>query len=136
LQRLTQRGLRSYVGSDADAAEVAAAARRAYDELAGVCAPLIGQRGIEALMARAVHLAQREHPWLVQAPERQEHPFAHIELCLTHQDPPTATAAGARVLANLAGLLVTLIGDGLTSRLVHAAWPTWSLDGPEEANTP
>jgi hypothetical protein len=138
LQQLTRRGLRSYVGSDANGAELAAATRRAYDELARACAPLIGQRGIEALMTRAVHLAQREHPWLLQPPERQdiEHPFGHIELCLTRQDPSMAAAAGARILANVAGLLVVLIGDGLTSRLLCAAWPTWFLDEPEEADTP
>jgi hypothetical protein len=89
-------------------------------------------------MARAVHLAQREHPWLLQAPERQniERPFGHVELCITRQDPSTAADAGARVLANLAGLLVVLIGDGLTSRLLRAAWPTWTLDEPEETDTP
>lgn len=89
-------------------------------------------------MTRAVHLAQREHPWLSQAPERQdiEHPFGHIERCLTRQDPATAAAAGARVLANLAGLLVVLIGDGLTSRLLRAAWPTWFADEHEEADRP
>ncbi len=88
-------------------------------------------------MTRAAHLAQREHPWLPQAPERQdiEHPFGHIERCLARQDPPTAAAAGAGVLANLAGLLVVLIGDGLTSRLLRAAWPTWFLDEYGEADT-
>ena len=137
LQQLTLRVLKSYVGSDADAAQLAAAARRAYDELARACAPLIGQRGVETLMTRAVHLAQREHPWLLQAPERQdgEHPFGHIEPCLTRQDGPTASAAGARVLANLAGLLVVLIGEGLTARLLRAAWPAGFFDEHEEADT-
>ena len=123
-------------GSDTPAAAaVGAAARRAYDDLARVLMPLIGQVGIEALAARAVHLAQREYPWLVttRQPEQTEAPFAQIISSLERQDPALAMEAAAAVLAILTGLLVTLIGEPLTTRLVRQAWPDGFSDaGVEE----
>jgi hypothetical protein len=112
-------------GSNTSAATVAAAARRAYDDLARVLAPLIGQTGIDALFARAVHLAQREYPWLAttREPEQADGPFARVNSSLERQDPALATEAAAAVLAIFTGLLVTFIGEPLTTGLLRKAWP-------------
>jgi hypothetical protein len=122
-------------GPGAGAEAVAAAARRAYDDLARVSAPLIGQVGFEALTGRALHLARREYPWLVHTREQEqtEGPFAHVIACLERQDPAAATEAAATVFATLTGLLVTFIGEPLTARLLRKAWPGALSDGgPEE----
>ena len=65
LRQLALKVLAQHAGSAAGAEALAAAARRAYDDLARVSAPLIGQVGVDALTGRALHLAQREYPWLV-----------------------------------------------------------------------
>jgi hypothetical protein len=124
---------RAQAGSDADAAAVALAARRAYDELARVLAPLIGQVGMDALAARAVHLAQREYPWLAKTrdPEQAEGPFPHASFSLERQGPALAIEAAAAVLATFTELLATLIGEPLTARLMRQAWP----DGFSDAGT-
>jgi hypothetical protein len=135
LRQLAGRVLMRHAGPDADAAAVAAAARRAYDDLVRVLAPLIGQIGIDALAARAVHLAQREYPWLAKTrnPEQAESSLTHVSIFLEQQDPALATEAAAAVLATFAGLLVTLIGEPLTARLMRQAWPVVFSDaGTEE----
>jgi hypothetical protein len=84
--------LTQHAGPVASAETLAAAAHRAYDDRARVSAPLIGQVGVDALTGRALHLAQREYPWLVPArePEHAEGPFAQVIVCLERQDPAVA----------------------------------------------
>jgi hypothetical protein len=135
LRQLTARMLMHQAGPDADAAALAAAARRAYDELAGVLVPLIGQVGIDALAARAVHLAQQAYPWLAKTrdPEPAKGPFTHVVSALEQQEPALATEAAAAVLATFTGLLATFVGESLTSRLMRKAWPdSFSDAGAEE----
>ena len=107
---------------------------RAYDDLARVSAPLIGQVGIDALTGRAVHLAQREYPWLVSTgePEQVDGPFTQVIVCLERQDPAVATEAAGAVFATLTGLLVTFIGEPLTARLLRQAWPDAFSDASNE----
>jgi hypothetical protein len=125
LRRAIQRALTREAGTKADATALAAAALRMYDTLAGQLALLIGEGGVRALTARSLHLVQREFPWLAeaQAPGPSEDPFAQVGPHLERQEPAVATQAGAAVLATLAGLLATLIGETLTMRVFRTAWP-------------
>jgi hypothetical protein len=125
LRQLALKALTQRAGSAAGAAALAAAAQRAYDDLAQVSAPLIGQVGVDALTGRTLYLAQRKYPWLVHTrePEQWKGPFAQIVFCLERQDPAVATEAAGAVLTILTGLLVTFIGEPLTARLLRKAWP-------------
>jgi len=133
LRQLAVRVSMHKAGQSPDAAALAAAARRSFDELARVLAPMIGQIGIDALAARAVHLAQWEYSWLANTrdPEHTDGPFAHVGMALEHQEPALATEAAAALLATFTGLLVTMIGEPLTARLTRQAWP----DGFSDAGT-
>jgi hypothetical protein len=114
-------------GPSASATLLAAVARRTYEDLSEVAAPLIGRVGIEALMSRAVHLARREYPWLgsdrPDSPQHEENAFAEVARCLEQAEAGIAADAAAAVFARSAGLLATLIGDGLTASLLYKAWP-------------
>jgi hypothetical protein len=124
-----------HAGPDADAASLAAAARRSFDELTTVLAPLIGQIGIDALAGRAVHLAQREYPWLANTrdPKNTDGPIAMVITSLQQHDAALAIEAAAAVLATFVRLLVTMIGEPLTARLMRQAWPYGFPDaGTEE----
>jgi hypothetical protein len=135
LRQLALKVLAQHAGSAADAEALAAAARRAYEDLARVSAPLIGQVGVDALTGRAVHVAQREYPWLVgtREPVQGEGPFAQVIFCLERQNAGVATEAAGAVLATLTGLLVTFIGEPLTTGLLRKAWPdVFSDASPEE----
>jgi hypothetical protein len=125
LRQLALTVLAQYSGSEEGAEVRAAAARRAYDDLAHVSTPLIGQVGVDALMARAFGLAQREYPWLPAAPEpgQAKEPFAQVIVSLSRQNRVTAAEGTAAVFAIFAGLLVTFIGEPLTTGLLRKAWP-------------
>lgn len=125
LQRLALRVLLPTEGDTPGADALAASAHRAYDDLARVTAPLIGHIGVAAITDRTLHLAQREYPWLARTlvPGHGEGPFDHFVTCLKRQDPAVATAAAAAVFATFIGMLVTFIGDPLTTGLLRKAWP-------------
>jgi hypothetical protein len=125
LRQLALKVLAQYSGSEEGAEVLAAAARRAYDELTNVSTPLIGQVGVDALIGRASYLAQREYPWLPAAPEsgQANEPFAQVIVSLSRQNRATAAEGTAAVFAIFAGLLVTFIGEPLTTGLLRKAWP-------------
>jgi hypothetical protein len=125
LQRLALRVLAQHAGSTPGTEALVAAVRRAYDDLARVSAPMIGQVGVDALTGRALHLAQRAHPWLVhtRAPEQWRGPLDQLIFCLEQQDPAVATEAAGAVFGTLTGLLVSFIGESLTISLLRQAWP-------------
>ena len=150
LRQLALRVLAQHAGPAPGAEALAAAAYRAYDDLARVSAPLIGQVGVDALTGRALRLAEREFPWLVHSregaqactertpgtppPEKADGPFAQVIVCLERQDPAVATEAAGAVFATFTGLLVTFIGEPLTAGLLRQAWPDAFPDaGTEEA---
>ena len=63
-RELALKVVAQHAGPAAGAEAIAAAARRAYDDLARVVAPIIGQVGFETLTARALHLARQDYPCL------------------------------------------------------------------------
>src|SRR5438093_11677039 len=101
LRQLALKVLAQHAGTTAGAEAVAAAAQRAYDHLARVSAPLIGQVGVDTLTTRALHLAQRQYPQFAQTrdgnpscvegtpesppPEQRETPFGQFILRLERQ---------------------------------------------------
>lgn len=134
LRELALKALAQRAGSAADAAALAAAAQRAYDDLAQVSVPLIGQVGVDALTGRTLYLAQRQYPWLIDTrePDQWNGPFAQIRFCLERQDPTIAAEAAGAVLTTFSGLLVTFIGENLTARLLRTAWPDAFSDASME----
>jgi hypothetical protein len=112
-------------GPAAGASAIGAAAGRAYDDLAQVLAPVIGDVGVAAMTDRAVHLATREYPWLPSSePGAADTRFTTVIDALTrYDDPAVAAEAAAAVLAAFLGLLATFIGEPLAARLVQQAWP-------------
>ena len=125
LRQLALTALANRVGSGAGAAAIAEAAQRAYDDLALVSAPLIGQVGVDALTGRTLYLAQRQYQWLARTsePDQWSGPFAQIVFGLKQQDPAAALEAAGAVLTILSGLIATLIGNSLTTRMLNEAWP-------------
>jgi hypothetical protein len=134
LRQLALKALAQRAGSAADVGALAAAAQRAYDDLARVSAPLIGHVGVDALTGRALYLTQRTYPWLVHTrePDQWKGPFDQIVFCLKKQDPAIAAEAAGAVLTTFTGLLVTFIGEPLTTRLLRKAWPDAFADASIE----
>jgi hypothetical protein len=87
--------------------------------------PIIGAGGFRALLARALHLAAKEFPWL-DAARVEEHPACELKglrEAMKGQDAQSAGDAFALVLANVIWLLVTFIGEDIALGLVREVWP-------------
>lgn len=125
LRQLALAALANRQGPGAEAPAVAAAAQRAYDDLALVSIPLIGQVGVDALTGRTLYLAQRQYRWLAQVPEPDQWkgPFTQVVFCLERQQPAVAMEAAGTVLTMFMELIVNFIGNPLTVRILQEAWP-------------
>ena len=123
-RELARRALARRAGAALDATAVASAASHAYDDLAQVLVPVIGDVGVAAMTGRAVHLTAREYAWLSSRPPGSaDTTFAQVIDALKGQDTPLAAEAAAAVFAAIIGLLATFIGEPLAARLVKQAWP-------------
>jgi hypothetical protein len=86
--------------------------------------------GLDALTGRTLYLLQRNYQWLAltREPGQWSGPFAQIVFTLKQQTPAAGMEAAGAIFATLAGLIVTLIGGPLTTRLLQEAWPDVFLD--------
>jgi hypothetical protein len=138
LQRVFRRMLAREAGTDADAPAIAAAAGRLCARLAERLTPLIGDEGVAAICARSLHLVERRFPELapIRASDRRQPPFAYLQQALERHEPATAIEAAIAVLATAGELLGSFIGESLTTRLLHEAWPEdFAGDDTEETTT-
>jgi hypothetical protein len=92
---------------------------RACESLRGPLAKFVGVSGYRSLLTRALAMAKAEVPSLGQVRILPDGSLGGLEGVDLDQD----SAAGAVVVAQLLGLLVTFIGETLTLRLVMDAWP-------------
>jgi hypothetical protein len=124
-ERVFRRMLERETGSDADAPEVAAAARRLYEHFARHLTALVGDAGVGAILARSLHLTQRQLSGLapVRASDEAQEPFTRVQRFLEHQESAAAVDAAVAVLTTVCELLESFIGNNLTSGLLGQVWP-------------
>jgi len=125
LEPAFERLLARQAGTGADAAAVAAAARRLCEEFAQHLRPLIGDGGITAICGRSLQLAERRFPGFAPARSSGQDgdPITHVQHFLEHQDPVVAIRAAVTVLAIASEVLASFIGETLTRLLLHETWP-------------
>ena len=138
LRELALKIIAHHAGRNAGPKALATAAGRIFDDLDRVVAPLIGPLGVDALTARALHLAADQYPCVVIKREGDgaDRPFAQVLVCLEQQEADVATDAAAAVFATFTGLLGTFIGEPLTARLLRKAWPDAFSDTTTEEMKP
>lgn len=97
---------------------------RPWERLAAHITPLIGDAGFCALYGRVVRLTAPEYKWIIAIPSNQsiDALFLSLRGNFASVDVPTATKANKTLLDTYTGLLSTLIGEALTTRLLIAAW--------------
>lgn len=107
------------------------AAETTCQKLSQRLARLVTAAGSRALIARALHLASADFPFLagVQAGSPPERYLEGLGERVQGVEPARAREGVAMVLASVLGLLATFIGDELTLRLVRDVWPDAQLDG-------
>lgn len=85
---------------------------------------IIGNDGFAALYDRSLHLASASHPWLApdDPPAGTHSRFARLKSGLQERQPDDAQAASVLLLTTFTDVLVTLIGQQLTTNILRAAW--------------
>jgi hypothetical protein len=84
---------------------------------------LMGNAGFRALLSRALALANEEVRWLRAMHVKADGALEGLNELHTQVDPVEYIEGKVVLLAQLLGLLVALIGPGLTSSLVGEIWP-------------
>lgn len=101
-----------------------------WEQMAAQIISIVGNGGFNALYARSVYLTQTTFPWLtayVLAPQADCR-FAELKKSLDAQDPAQASAANSLLLITFTDILVSLIGDQLTSNILQSAWGSGASD--------
>jgi hypothetical protein len=123
------------MGDRRDPAVLVDAAESACRKLSGAVARLATVAASQALLARALHLARAESPFL-EGVRPGPSPDVGLEGLAEHlreAEPARAREGVPTVLANVLGLLATFIGDDITLGLVRDAWPDARVGAAEEA---
>jgi hypothetical protein len=107
---------------------------RVYEKLRRTVCALAGVTGFQSLAVRALTLARTESPCLKAV---QVTPDGHLQ-GLGEAQPQLAQQqaddGGAVLIAQLLGLLLTLIGEALTLRLMQDVWPDIAFDEGDSGN--
>lgn len=127
MQNLARRLIAFEAARDATDGPVGAAVR-ACEKFRVPLAKFAGVAGFRSLMGRAMALATAEVPWLDSVQVRADGSLEGFDAAWGQQGAVQGAEAGAVVVAQLLGLLVTFIGAPLTLGLVRDAWP----DAPVE----
>jgi len=115
----------------ANARAVATATVRALTLLFDAVKPLVGNLALRALYVRSLHLARSsfERPTSSET-ESPDELLASLKRDLLSRAPAAARGAAEALLSAFADLLVSLIGESLTNRLLHSAWGSPATDEP------
>ena len=108
--------------AESPAFRVCAKLRRPLITLAGVV-------GFRSLLSRALTLATAEAPSLSGVQVAADGSLKGLDELESQIDKQQARDGGAVLIAQLIGLLLTFIGEGLTLRLVQDVWPQAAFDG-------
>jgi hypothetical protein len=100
----------------------------ACDRLRPQLSSLMGRGGFHAIYSRALNLAGKEISWLRGVRLDADGSLTDMEGLQQKLDPDDFREGGSVLLAHLLELLVAFIGEPLTFRLVHEAWPRIPLE--------
>jgi hypothetical protein len=105
-----------------------------FQEIEARLSPVIGTRGVEVLLGRALHLTSASFPWLDLAPERGDFgaPVSALHQRLAARDAKEAFEGSLALLMTFTELLSTLIGTPLTRRLLTSVWAAPAQEKPHD----
>lgn len=88
---------------------------------------LMGTVGFQALLSRALALANAEVPWLRAVEVKGDGSLHGFDVPGAQANPDEIFEGSVVLLTQLLGLLVVFIGENLTLRLIRDVWPKVSL---------
>lgn len=96
---------------------------RVCEKLRRPLSTLAGAAGFRSLVARALTLAKLDAYWVEGIKVNPDGSFHYTAEIVAKLETSQAADAGSAVVTQLLGLLITLIGEALTLRLVYDVWP-------------
>ena len=103
------------------------AASRTFEKLRLYLTKLVGVAGFQALLARALVLAQADVAWLQAVRVAPDATLEGFEEAVRKQEAHETTQGAVALLTQLLGLLFTFIGEALTLHLLQDIWPEAAL---------
>jgi hypothetical protein len=127
----TSLARRAELGATAEVIGVAAVA--AWRGIDGALSPIIGRGGVSALFERSLYLASAQHPALIAAHDDGllSGDFEALQAVYADSSGAAAAAAHGALLVAFCRLLIGLIGEPLTERLLEPVWDI--LEGGDPA---
>ena len=104
------------------------AAFRVCEKLRRPLCSLAGVAGFRSLLSRALALARAEDPSLSGVRVGADGSLKGLHELGPQKDKDMSEEGGALLIAQLLGLLLTFIGEGLTLRMVQDVWPESTFD--------
>lgn len=103
---------------------VAEATVRLWERLAPELISIIGEAGFKPLYSRSLRLACVQYPWMAPGSivPAGKGSFAELQAHLQAQDLTQASHASNALFNIFLDLLASLIGEVLTTHLLHSAW--------------
>jgi hypothetical protein len=103
-----------------------------WERLASQLISIIGEGGFDSLYSRSVHLTNATFPWLAVShppPAQQtDSRFAGLKTSLEGRDFTEASEASITLFITFIDILALLIGEHLTTSILHSAWGDDALD--------
>jgi hypothetical protein len=128
-RHLAQRLLTYEVVAGKNSELTESAAFRVCAKLRRPLITLAGVAGFRSILSRALTLARAEAPSLSVVQVAEDGSLKGLDELEPQIDKEQARDEGAILIAQLLGLLLLFIGEGLTLRLVQDVWPEATFNG-------
>ena len=112
---------------------VADATLHLWEQLAPTLISIIGEGGFKPLFTRSLRMAAKEHPWMAQDHAKSsvlQERFTALQASLQDQDAAQARLGSLALFTIFLDVLASLIGEELTTYLLHSAWRKETPDTP------
>lgn len=127
MRTLAQRLIAEERHAARNSAPASHAAFRVCEKLRAPLCTFAGAAGFRSLLSRALVLARTEAPLLAGVQIKADGTFLYSPQMEAQAASAEAVRAGAALVDQLLGLLITFIGEALTLRLVQDVWPQTAL---------
>ncbi len=132
VERATALATPSGITAEAAATGVLSGWRPMFD----VLTPVIGERGVTALLLRTCNIIRCEVDLASGPGARTVDGVAHLSSILLDRTADEIRATNHQMLPTFVAILASLIGPGLTEHLLGMAWPEGVLEKTEGTTTP
>jgi hypothetical protein len=111
---------------------------RLWERLACELISIIGEGGFQSLYSRSIHRNAAVFPWLGlrsqqnHSPQPHDSRFADLAISLEGRNSAEANEASIALLITFTDILAALIGERLTTRILHSAWGDNPIESAEK----